>query len=391
MSNTATAPKRAAHGRGTPGRSGPSGRLIVGDYVGASAAHAAQGVRRAGLRPGLDRSFGCDPNLTGLIVAQDPPAGSDLARNGMVTLYVAAPGAVTVEQDSELPGTLLYRAAPASPIAEGASLPQVETPPLGASARRARKPRLGASATAQVFDPPPEPRMPMQQSSSRKEEPVAPGSASSQVPITSEPDTQPHTDAPQRHEFEETAVHETAEHELSHEEFVVHMDDVFAGRVSDAPAWRRVYPRRGKGRTLRRALPWASRHRVLATTTCSMLGVWIAVAVLAGVASRPAHTARANMLSETDSGRSSATTVRRAAPAPPKRTARPATAISTRTQARPRLVAEPRRERAKPTLLAATPLRGSVKPASSASPSPATAIRTPAPAPQQTGGGPFSP
>ena len=55
---------------------------MVGEYVGQLAADAAQAVRRAGLKPGLDRSFGCEPELLGLVVAQDPVAGSDLARNG---------------------------------------------------------------------------------------------------------------------------------------------------------------------------------------------------------------------------------------------------------------------------------------------------------------------
>jgi len=56
-------------------------------------------VRRAGLCPGLDRSFGCEAELIGLVVAQEPAAGSDLARNGMVTLYVAAPGAGPMDEE----------------------------------------------------------------------------------------------------------------------------------------------------------------------------------------------------------------------------------------------------------------------------------------------------
>ena len=68
------------------------GSLIVGDHVGQPAATAAQAVRRAGLRPGLDRSFGHPTEETGRIVAQEPAAGSEITRNAMVTLYVAAPG-----------------------------------------------------------------------------------------------------------------------------------------------------------------------------------------------------------------------------------------------------------------------------------------------------------
>ena len=73
--------------------------MTVGEYVGQVAASAAQAVRRAGLRPGLDRSFGCSPELFGQVVAQDPPAGSELARNGLVTLYVAAPSVVQAEEN----------------------------------------------------------------------------------------------------------------------------------------------------------------------------------------------------------------------------------------------------------------------------------------------------
>src|SRR5665213_1481079 len=88
---TETKPRAAAPARG--GRRGGAGQLAVGDYTGQPAGDAAQAVRRAGLRPGLERSFGCDASLVGLVVGQEPPAGSALARNGMVTLQVAAPGA----------------------------------------------------------------------------------------------------------------------------------------------------------------------------------------------------------------------------------------------------------------------------------------------------------
>src|ERR1700683_3818715 len=82
-------------------RGGPSGRQAVGDYVGQPAGDAAQAVRRAGLRPGLDRSFGCAEELTGLVVAQEPTAGSSMARNGMVTLYVAAPGSEPIDEGTD--------------------------------------------------------------------------------------------------------------------------------------------------------------------------------------------------------------------------------------------------------------------------------------------------
>ncbi len=99
MSETTTTSEQGVRRAYTPGKGGLAGRLTVGEYVGQVAAEAAQAVRRAGLRPGLDRSFGCSPDLFGQVVAQDPPAGSELARNGLVTLYVAAPSVVQAEEN----------------------------------------------------------------------------------------------------------------------------------------------------------------------------------------------------------------------------------------------------------------------------------------------------
>lgn len=81
---------------------GVKGRLRVGDHVGQSAGQAAQAIRRAGLRPGLERCFGFGEQQTGLVVEQDPPAGAELARNGLVRIYVATPGGeADVAQDEE--------------------------------------------------------------------------------------------------------------------------------------------------------------------------------------------------------------------------------------------------------------------------------------------------
>lgn len=102
MSETIGTTRQGTEGAQAAGKDGVAGRLTVGEYVGLLAAEAAQAVRRAGLRPGLERSFGCSPELFGRVVAQDPAAGSRLARNGLVTLYVAAPGAS--DHDDAPPG-----------------------------------------------------------------------------------------------------------------------------------------------------------------------------------------------------------------------------------------------------------------------------------------------
>src|SRR5271166_28233 len=106
MTDRTASADRAVERAKSARRGGPSGRLVVGEYVGQAAGDAAQAVRRAGLRPGLDRSFGCEAELIGLIVAQEPVAGGDLARNGMVTLYVAAPGNAPIDEDTDAPETL---------------------------------------------------------------------------------------------------------------------------------------------------------------------------------------------------------------------------------------------------------------------------------------------
>src|SRR5438128_27200 len=62
--------------------------LTVGDYVGHGATIAAREVRRAGLRPALERRAAGRRELVGDVVAQDPPAGSAMRRNALVTLYV---------------------------------------------------------------------------------------------------------------------------------------------------------------------------------------------------------------------------------------------------------------------------------------------------------------
>src|SRR5664279_4447871 len=92
MESTAATSTQVTERAAKPRRNGPSRLQTVGDYAGQLAGQAAQAVRRAGLKPGLERSFGFAPELRGQIVAQEPEVGSELARNGLVTLYVAAPG-----------------------------------------------------------------------------------------------------------------------------------------------------------------------------------------------------------------------------------------------------------------------------------------------------------
>lgn len=380
MSNSATAPVRAEHRGRERGARGPAGRLVVGDHVGQPAAEAAQAVRRAGLRPGLDRSLGCDANLVGLIVAQDPPAGGELARNAMVTLYVAAPGPALTQETAEpdihrddQPARFL--------IAAEAELGQTDAAPPQESARRPRKPRLAAGARTEAFEPPSEPKAPIQQSAGREEPPLG------QEPTAPRWDVQPYAEEPRSHAFQEAVLPETGEQELPHEEFTVHREDVFAGRAGELPAWRRVYPRKGVAATLRRPLAWAAAHPVLATTTCAMLIVWAAIAVMSTLAGRPSHTPSASAISRREPDTRFPKTTGGRVPAR-ARTVRPTSSGSAGTQDR---AAPPRPAPAKAGRRTARPVKASVQPASGSPPSsPPGAVRAPS-VPAQSSGGPFSP
>jgi hypothetical protein len=232
---TAT-PGRAAE-RGAEGSRGkPQGRLVVSEYVGQTAAVAAQTIRRAGLRPGLERSFDCDPELVGQVVAQEPPAGSELARNMMVTLYVGAPGAVP---DDESPDRQPVRnPAASSPVTAQASLPDDGVQHAKPRQRRRRKPGL-AEGPSRVFDTPPAPVPPDADLAL-----VAPTMLTDADPTEElvSDDELPRPGEPDRTEFPEGVLDDDGHGELLHDELVLHADDVFAGRAG-VPR-RRVYPAR---------------------------------------------------------------------------------------------------------------------------------------------------
>ncbi len=380
MSSTATVQSSTSR----RARSAPSGRLPVGDYVGHPAAQAAQAVRRAGLRPGLDRSFGCEAALTGLVVAQEPPAGDELARNGMVTLYVAAP-------DRARPAESGQSSDGGVDAQTGAREMQAPTPvaladrQTRAGARRARKRRPAAAASSRMFEEPPAPQAPIAQ--------AAGGECTSEqrAPITEPSQTQSCSRPPHGEGLDHAAFEGHDEHELPHEEFVVHTEDLFTGRHGDPRRWRRVYPRRPGGRGMRAALAWAGGHRVLAAAAGAALTIWIASAVLAPITWRSPHRPAAGARPQTVPGalEASTSTARRSRPAvlrPP--------ASTTRTSRPPRTasLSVPRARAASRSPTGASSVQPSVPPAGASPPPdapPAGATRTPPP--EQAGGGPFSP
>jgi hypothetical protein len=238
---TRTPAPRGTDERDQQARGGATrGRLLVTDYVGQTAADAAQAIRRAGLRPGLERSLGCEPELFGQVVAQEPPAGSELARNAMVTLYVAAPGAAAADDapaGQAAPSS--QPAVPASATAEQAFSAGNGIRQAKPTLRRRRKPRP-AERSPRFSDTPPAPVRPEADLAHVASSVLTDGEltkewVSHDEPLSAAPDTS---------ELREETLDEYGDHEKSHEKFVVHADNVFAGRAG--VTWRRVYPLRSR-------------------------------------------------------------------------------------------------------------------------------------------------
>lgn len=397
MSERTAVPERVSQ-RAKTARRGGAGVQAVGDYVGQPAGEAAQAVRRAGLRPGLDRSFGCPVELTGLVVAQDPAAGSDLARNGMVTLYVAAPGGEPLDRDAEITPQAAS-AAEGEPRAPEPADDPPSTTPLPARPRR-RKQGHAQRAPAPLA-PPPTPTVPRE-------------SSSEHVPVR--PTVEPSGESPAAVDapasaLEDEPTGELGERELPHdEELVVQVEDVLAGR-SGPHSWRGAYPRRraairglgGRGRVR----GWLREHRKLVGAVCTVLALWTLVGVLSATGDHRARTPSANALAP---GRAPAvrhtalvpkpSVVEKPTPEAAARSPRPRTAQRQMSSASPRRPLQRHapqavRQTAPPTTAetvapAATPAAAQ-PPAprpSAAAPPPST---PPAPVPEQSGGGLFSP
>ncbi len=382
MGNETTTLKRPNGGR----RGGSTGRQVVGDYTCQRAGDAAQAVRRAGLRPGLERSFGCDPSLLGLVVSQEPHPGSALARNGMVTLHVAAPGNANATDDAAPAG-----AAPAEPTT--ASEPPLapadvdrsgndpESREAASGARRRRKPGLSGRAP-QVFETAPAPRPPAE-----PEQGGETGEAWGE-PVEPEPAV----------EVEGTELSEDGFDGLTEEEVVVHVDGLFAGRTGRwRPSRRRSRRARGLGRGVRDRL---TAHPWLAAGTAFAIGLWVLLGTLGALAggqhAEPRHPASSRLTARAP--------IAHADRAPRTRAGRPAPRhreITRRTVTR--RAALPRR-RAHAAARPASAARPVVAPATTSAPA-APVERTPAavsvpvhvseppppPPAERTSGGLFSP
>jgi hypothetical protein len=141
--------KRAGSARAT---------TIVQEFDRAPAAQAAVAVRRAGLRPALERTFHWGEDTHGLVVAQEPPAGSEVALDSTVLLFISAPGERRSEPDA---GELVGDERQAEASSEGEPEPD---PGAARRTRRRARARHGAPAPtlapAEQLPGPPEPHSP---------------------------------------------------------------------------------------------------------------------------------------------------------------------------------------------------------------------------------------
>jgi hypothetical protein len=387
MTDRTASPGRAIERAKTGRRGGPAGRQAVGDYVGQAAGDAAQAVRRAGLRPGLDRMFGCVEELMGLVVAQEPTAGGDLARNGMVTLYVAAPGSEPIDGETDA-----ARVESGGPETAGLARAEAEQAEAACSAARVRRRKRGlARPGTPVFDVPPAPVLPDRGSASGL------ATAVLAAPAVEPPwEWQPGPDGQDGEPLGDEASEELGEEASSHDEFVVHVEDVLAGR-SGPSRWRGVYPRRHAARELgagHGVRAWLREHRLAGSAVGAAVLLWVIVGFASALDGEHPHVLVASAITRSERPATrQRTQASQQAPAPRSRTVRGALRSPART-GQPRAASRTRRQRRR----AAAPVTEAVAPrvaAAREAPVPETptsrASVPPAPASEQTQGGLFSP
>lgn len=232
----------AAH-PGMSSRTAPRGAVAVGDYRGVPAAQAARSVRRLGLRPGLDRQFGGEPQSFGLVVAQEPDPGGDVPRGSLVTLYVSAPSAGAQDPQPE------PDSSPAiSDEAElAARVPDAGRPARPAPVRRKRRAHPQAAA-------PPE------------QGPTRQGAEASMRSVSTFEQPELQEPGPPEQEGEQQTP--------AWDELTVAMRDVFTPEAS--VRGRGLYPRKPMAVRLGGWWAWLKAHRAIALVACAALGLWVA-------------------------------------------------------------------------------------------------------------------
>jgi hypothetical protein len=144
----------------------------------------------------------------------------------MVTLYVAAPGVSPADEDTD--GHAGIDPDPAAAAAAPAVVPQADAPQAPARARRRRKPGLAGTAP-QVSDTPPDPVSRERVMAGEAEAPAAETAVTDAWGLETEARA---PIPPDGDEYSEGVPDDQWDDELSHDELVVHADDLFAGRVS---------------------------------------------------------------------------------------------------------------------------------------------------------------
>jgi hypothetical protein len=338
---------------GTHRTTPPSGRLTVGDYVGAPAGEAAEAVRRAGLKPGLDRQVGYPAESVGRVVAQEPPAGETQQRGGIVTLYVAAPGPLAAggQALSQEPA-----AERGSSVAAGSGeCEQAQSP--GPPARGVRE-RSAATVSYMTAGGLPPSQTPLR--SPRRSRPAARSAAH-------EPDSAARVEIP----VGVASVDCDAGREPTLEQLTASMRDAFAAPERHRGR-RRIYPREPIG--LRVLGAWAKLRRFrLRVFVCVALACWLAFAL----GHRGAHPLPAAG-GRVQAPRASALPVTKALPvAPPRR--------STHRANRHHEVHRPRSRSARTEAQFSAPSPVSREPAR------VQGVEADTPPATPSGGGPFSP
>jgi hypothetical protein len=238
-----------------------SSRQTVGDFVGQPAGDAVKAVRAAGLRPALERSSGCAEAQIGLVVGQDPTAGSALGRNSTVTLLVGAP---TPNPVGDVGGDT-------EPGVSGPARPEPSHDESARGTAQRRKP--GARRAASAVDGPPAPNPPSRSASGRPAAtPITPGGeplweSLCEQDMAGDLESSESTDR----------LRERGEAEFVRDEFVVSAEDLLAGRAGP-PNWRRTY-RRGALRRDGVSHRWLREHRRLSAVLAIAIAAWLLVAL----------------------------------------------------------------------------------------------------------------